>query len=253
MELPGKMRWCLLLLGVAGVSAMGARSVGTAAQEIQVTQSVPSEQQSHEEDASDSALFKPYPTGFYVGLTGSAFYRNMYSDSAWGNSYPGAKKYSNKIWGPAANLELGYQISHHWGVAVQAGWVGAQKVTAQSSGSSYSVGDYKRLTTCWAAVLLRMRLKMDYKYYFIAEFGPTYVAQSLRSNTSSTISTSHDNRVLPTAVVGIQYRATENLNVGLQYQLIWGQQNWRDTWAGTKTRYPAIQMLGIKLSYQFNS
>jgi hypothetical protein len=75
----------------------------------------------------------------------------------------------------------------------------------------------------------------------------------MRSNVSALITTSHNNRVLPTAVVGIEYRATESLNVGLHYQVIWGQGTWRNTWAGTDNLYPAIQMLGINISYQFNA
>jgi hypothetical protein len=203
--------------------------------------------------ATQNIRYESYPTGFYLGLTGSIYYRDMRADSSWRYWYSGPKKYSNPLWGPAADFEFGYQATEHWGVAAQGGWVAAQKVTALSSGPSYTSGDYRRLSTCWVSILLRTRLQMDYRYYFIAEFGPAYVSESMRSNVSALITTSHNNRVLPTAVVGIEYRATESLNVGLHYQVIWGQGTWRNTWAGTDNLYPAIQMLGINISYQFNA
>ena len=201
----------------------------------------------------DNLTYEPYPKGFYIGASVSVFYRNMRADSAWRFNYNGSKTYDNPLWGPAAALELGYQASQRWGVAAQGGWVGEQRVTSGAAGSGFSKGDSKRLRTCWAALLLRMRLKMDYRYYFIAEFGPTWVSQGLRSQTGATQTNTRTNGILPTGIIGIQYRATENLNVGVQYQLIWGQRNWRDTWAGSVTRYPALQMLGVKLSYQFNT
>jgi opacity protein-like surface antigen len=205
------------------------------------------------DEVVDERIYEAYPKGLYLGAAVSLFYRDMRSDSAWRFTYNNFKKYKNPLWGPATDFEVGYQLSQNWGVGAQTGWVANQKVTAGNTTSSFSQGDYKKLETCWAAILLRTRLKMDYRYYFIAEFGPAYVSQSLKSLRTSTVTKTQNNKLLPTAIIGIEYRATENLNVGLQYQLIWGQQNWRDTWAGLETRYPALQMLGIKFSYQFNT
>lgn len=252
MKLPEKIHWALALLVLTGTAVASGGKLGAGAQEIQATEPR-SVQQFHDQADKNGSLFESYPTGFYVGLSSSFYYRNMRSDSAWRFVYPGPKKYDTQSWGPVASLELGYQISDHWGLAWQGAWTGSQKVMALSFGSGYSSGDYKRLTTCWTALLLRLRMRMDYRYYFIAEVGPAYIMQNLQTRSMTTTTDLHDNRVLPTAIIGIQYRVTQHLNFGLQYQLLWGQQNWRDTWAGSASRYPAMQMLGIKLSYQFNS
>jgi hypothetical protein len=205
-------------------------------------------------DKADDSIYDSYPKGFYLGAGVNVFYRDMRGDSSWRFVYNETGKHKNPSWGPALNLELGYQVSQHWGFAAQTGWVSEQKVTASNTTSSFSRGDYKKSQTCWAAALLRTRLQMDYRYYFIAEFGPAFTSQSLKSLSTSTLAKTRDNKILPTAIIGIQYRATENLNVGLQYQVIWGQQNWRDTWVvGYATRYPPLQMLGIELSYEFNT
>lgn len=259
MEIIKKSKWPLFLgFGFALISSIGLASQGhdkkptksTVSQKADIDKS-----DSYYDDLLTPKLYKPYPTGFYVGAALNLFYRDMRTESAWRFTYDGDKKYRNSLWGPAANIEVGYQANQHWGLALQGGWVGEQKVISGNSTSTYNSGDSERLNTCWAAALLRMRLKMDYKYYFIAEFGPAYVMQRLSAYAISTNTTtrSNDNKILPTAVIGIQYRATEQLNVGLQYQLIWGQQNWRNAWAGGATHYPPLQMLGIKLSYQFNS
>lgn len=268
MELTSKLR-CLLFLSASFscVTALAISQPGTALQEIQENSVIASPTQKkqdfkkqgvhvvdqHDFSNGGELSYKPYPTGFYIGASGSVFYRDMRGDSAWRFEYDKTKKYDYPLWGPTANLEVGYQGNKHWGVAVQSGWVATQKVTAGRASGSDAVGDYRQLNTCWAALLLRMRVRMDYRYYFIAEVGPAYAAQTLKKLAQSAVTRTHDNQVLPTAVIGIQYRATERLNVGLQYQLIWGQQNWRDAWAGTETRFPALQMLGIKLSYQFNA
>jgi hypothetical protein len=266
MELILKTRW-LLFFGMAfssaTVFAQGAPVVANnttepaavAKKSVVVADSseLPNKNNPDLLEAGSEPVYLSYPTGFYLGAAANIFYRNMRSESAWRYTYDGTKKYRNSVWGPAANVELGYQANQNWGVAAQAGWVAEQKATSGRTAGSFTNGDYKKLNTSWAALLLRMRLKMDHRYYFIAEFGPAYVRQSLKSLAQPTTTRTRNNTVLPTAVIGIQYRATEHFNVGLQYQLIWGQQNWRDTWAGSATRYPALQMLGIKLSYQFNA
>lgn len=203
--------------------------------------------------AAPKPMYPAYPTGMYASVTASAFYRDMRSDSGWAYLYGAGKEYHFPSMGLSSALELGYQTKEHWGVAVQGGWVGKQRVKTLSSGSGYSAGDYRKLKTNWTAVLLSMSLKMDYRYYFTAKLGAAYVHHTLHTQSGSTLTRTKQRQVVPTMAVAVQYQISPTWDIGVQYQLMMGSKDWQQDWNGLATRVPVLQQLGLVAAYQFSA
>ena len=208
-------------------------------------------------DATDGAndSFQPtYSKGFFLGLDMMAYYRDMQNTSGWRYIYGSNTRYKNARFSTAAALSAGYYFADHWGVRLQGGATTPQKVRATVSGTGYSVGDQEKLSTRWISLMLRARLEMDTGYYYYADFGPAYVRNRLRVATqpAAAVTTSHS-VWRPSVAFGVVYQFTEQWGLGMQYQLIAGQGNWRDASVSGALRVPALQTMGIVLSYQFGS
>lgn len=202
--------------------------------------------------ASESTEYSSYPTGLSVSAAASVFHRDMRSDSGWRYAFGDQKQYHSAEMGVSGSLELAYQPSQHWGVALQAGWVPEQRVKSLAAGSGFADGDYKKLNTNWTALLVSARLKMDYRYYFTAKLGAAYADYGLDTKILSVSSHTKWHVIVPTAAVSVEYQLTDAWFIGAQYQMMFGKNNWREDWAGSATRIPALQQFGVIARYLFS-